>query len=173
MKLMNLFILIFLITIKSNSWAVDVKSLDRKDVHFVTEEEEKSFQKKREAVLADAETKIEPTRDFSIIVTSEGYYPTHISLFQGEKVRFFVTNLTDQPACVIVSHHNVFLAAEKGKVTEGEAYFNEAGTFPFYCPSTKHNGKISVIEKKKKVVERKIASESAPIVEGPWIPREK
>lgn len=88
MKLMNLFILIFLITFKTNSFAVDVKSLDRKDVQFVTEEEEKSFQKKRDAILADAETKIEPTRDFSIIVTSEGYYPSHISLFQGEKVRF-------------------------------------------------------------------------------------
>jgi plastocyanin len=170
---MNLFILIFFIFLKNNSWAVEVKSLDRKDVQFVTEEDEKSFQKKREEILSDAETKIEPTRDFSIIVTAEGYYPSHISLFQGEKVRFFITNLTDEPACMIVSHHNVFLAAEKGKITEGETHFNEPGTFPFYCPSTKHNGKISVIEKKKKVVERKIASESAPIVEGPWIPREK
>lgn len=170
---MSFFILIFCSFFQNRALAVDVKSLDQTPVQFVTEEEAKDFQGKREMAMANAINTVAPTKDFSIIVTKEGYYPSHISLFQGERARFFVTNLSDEPACVIVSQHNVFMAAEKGKVTEGEAYFDQAGTFPFYCPSTKHNGKISVIEKKKKVVERKIASETEPVVEGPWIPREK
>ncbi len=151
--------------------AVDIQNLDKVEAVYISDKEANDFQGEREIAMAKADSKLTPTREFSIIVTKEGYYPNHLSLFQGEKVRLFVTNLTDEPACVIVAGHELFLSAEKGKITEAESVFPKAGTFPFYCPSTKHNGKISVIEIKKKVAERKIASESQ-VVEGPWIPKE-
>ena len=57
-------------------------------------------------------------REVSIIVTKEGYYPKSVSVFEGEKIRFFVTSTVEDPGCVIVESHKVFLAATKGKVTE-------------------------------------------------------
>lgn len=141
----------------------------------VAEEDSKEFQKDRERALAGAEAVMTtPTREFSVIVTKEGYYPRKISLFAGEKLRLFVTNLTDEQNCLIVTGHNIFLAAQKGNITEGEALFDRPGVYPFYCPSSKFNGQITVIEKKKKVVilpQRGIASEkSAPAV---WMPKDR
>ena len=105
-----------------------------------------------------------PVREISIIVTKEGYYPKSLSVFEGEKVKFFVTSTVEEPNCLIVESHKVFMAANKGKVTEGEATFDKPGEFAFYCPSSKNDGKIVVIRKKE--VKREIASESV------WMPRE-
>lgn len=108
--------------------------------------------------------KSRPGREISIIVTKEGYYPKSISVFEGEKVKFFVTSTVEEPNCLIVESHKVFMAANKGKVTEGEAVFDKPGNFAFYCPSSKNDGKIVVI--KKHEPKREIASESV------WMPRE-
>jgi plastocyanin len=110
-----------------------------------------------------------PTREVAIIVTKEGYYPKHLSVFEGEKVKFFVTSTVEEPNCLIVEGHKVFLAANKGKVTEGEAVFENAGEFAFYCPSSKNDGKVVVL--KKNVPKREIASETGdePKV---WMPKE-
>lgn len=109
-----------------------------------------------------------PIREISVIVTKEGYYPKSISVFEGEKVKFFVTSTVEEPGCMIVESHKVFVAANKGKLTESEAVFDKAGEFAFYCPSSKNDGKIVVL--KKFVPKREIASEKkAPDV---WTPKE-
>lgn len=101
--------------------------------------------------------KISPTREVAIIVTKEGYYPKSISVFEGEKIKFYVTSTVEEPNCMIVEAHKVFLAASKGKITEGEAVFNKAGEFAFYCPSSKNDGKVVVL--KKQTPKREVASE--------------
>lgn len=115
-----------------------------------------------------AETKQQPTREVAVIVTKEGYYPKSLSVFEGEKVKFYVTSTVEEPHCMIVESHKVFLAANKGKVTEAEAVFDKAGEFAFYCPSSKNDGKIVVL--KKAVPKREVASEKSH--EGVWTPKE-
>lgn len=112
--------------------------------------------------------KPQPTREISIIVTKEGYYPRSLSVFEGEKVKFYVTSTLDEPHCMIVEGHKVFLAANKGKVTEAEATFDKPGEFAFYCPSAKSDGKIVVI--KKVMPKREIASERSQ--GSMWTPKE-
>lgn len=110
-----------------------------------------------------------PTREVAIIVTKEGYYPKSISVFEGERVKFFVTSTVEEPNCIIVEAHKVFLAANKGKITEGEAIFDKAGEFAFYCPSSKNDGKVVVL--KKQTPKREVASEKEH--EGMvWTPKE-
>ena len=152
-----------------------LSSNDLPPVLEVAEEDSKEYQKDRERALASAEAVMAtPTREFSVIVTKEGYYPRRISLFAGERLRLFVTNLTDEQNCLIVTGHNIFLAAQKGNITEGEALFDRPGVYPFYCPSSKFNGQITVIEKKKKVVvqQRGIASEKSA-VPAVWMPKDR
>lgn len=156
-----------------NAYAIEVVNHGMEPVVYVSEEDNQQFEIERNRALASAETKITPTKEFSIIVTKEGYYPKTISVFEEEKVRLFVTNLTNEPNCVIVTGHELFLAAEKDKITEGEVVFKKHGVYPFYCPSSKHRGDITVIQRKKKVIERKVASEEGPNKEGPWMPKEK
>lgn len=98
-----------------------------------------------------------PRREVSIIVTKEGYYPKSLSIFEGEKVKFFLTSTVEAPSCLIVENHRVFMAANKGKLTEGEAVFDKPGEFAFYCPGSKNDGKIVVL--KKTQAKRGIASE--------------
>ncbi len=107
-----------------------------------------------------------PTREVAVIVTKEGYYPKSLSVFEGEKVKFYVTSTVEEPHCLIVESHKVFLAANKGKVTETEVVFDTAGEFAFYCPSSKNDGKIVVL--KKREVKREVASEKVNV----WMPRE-
>jgi plastocyanin len=121
--------------------------------------------------FANAKTEVnslKPTREVAIIVTKEGYYPKSLSVFEGEKVKFYVTSTVEEPNCLIVEGHKVFLAANKGKVTEAEVEFDHAGEFAFYCPSSKIDGKVVVL--KKQMPKREIASEKdTPSV---WKPRE-
>lgn len=115
-----------------------------------------------------AADKIPPTREIAIIVTKEGYYPKSISVFEGEKVKFYVTSTVEEPHCLIVEAHKVFVAANKGKVTEAETTFDKAGQFAFYCPSSKNDGKVVVM--KKALPKREIASEKKH--DMVWTPKE-
>lgn len=120
-------------------------------------------------VVAAPEKKVQPVREVAVIVTKEGYYPKSLSVFEGEKVKFYVTSTVEDPHCLIVESHKIFMAANKGKVTEAEAVFDKAGEFAFYCPSSKNDGKIVVL--KKAEPKRDIASEKRH--EGMlWTPRE-
>ncbi|WP_408095373.1 cupredoxin domain-containing protein [Peredibacter sp. HCB2-198] len=118
--------------------------------------------------LFAAENKTPPLREVAVIVTKEGYYPKSLSVFEGEKVKFYVTSTVEEPHCLIVESHKVFLAANKGKVTEAEAVFDKAGEFAFYCPSSKNDGKIVVL--KKVVPKREVASEKSDGML--WTPKE-
>lgn len=93
-----------------------------------------------------------PLREISIIVTPEGYYPDKVAVFEGEKVRFFVTSTTTDPHCFVIDKHKIFLGAEKGKMSEGEAIFQTPGKFKFYCPSYKSQGHLTVLSKGRKTV---------------------
>lgn len=115
-----------------------------------------------------AETKVQAVREVAVIVTKEGYYPKSLSVFEGEKVKFYVTSTVEEPHCLIVESHKVFLAANKGKVTEAEAVFDKAGDYAFYCPSSKNDGKIVVL--KKAMPKREVASEKADGML--WTPKE-
>lgn len=114
-----------------------------------------------------AEEQPVPTREIAIILTKEGYYPKSISVFEGERVKFYVTATVEDPGCMMVEGHKVFLAANKGKISEGETIFAKAGEFAFYCPSSKNDGKVVVL--KKKQPKREVASEKR---EDLWMPRE-
>ncbi len=110
-----------------------------------------------------------PRREMSIIVTPEGYYPQKISVFKGEKVKFFVTSTVGDPSCFLIKDHDIYLSAFKGNLTEGEVHFRDAGEFEFYCPSTKHKGLITVIKKRDPT--RAIASKKVE-TRKEWTPRE-
>ncbi len=118
--------------------------------------------------LFAARTEVQPVRELAVIVTKEGYYPKSLSVFEGEKVKFYVTSTVEEPHCLIVEAHKVFLAANKGKVSEAEVVFDKSGEFSFYCPSSKNDGKIVVI--KKFVPKREVASERPR--ENLWTPKE-
>ena len=114
-----------------------------------------------------------PERNVSIIVTDEGYYPKSLSVFKGEKVKFFVTSTSKNPSCLLLPEKKVFLSAQKGKLSEGAAVFAEKGVHKFYCPTGKIFGEIVVLERpsvvKKRRAARELASEKVKI----WIPRDE
>lgn len=114
-----------------------------------------------------AEELSHPTREISVILTQEGYYPKSLAVFEGEKVKFYVTSTVEKPGCLIVESHKVFMAATKGKITESEVVFDKAGEFAFYCPSSKSDGKIVVL-KKSLPNKREVASDRKEY----WTPRE-
>lgn len=84
-------------------------------------------------------------------------------------MKFYVTSTVEAPDCLIVEAHKVFMAANKGKITEAETVFDKAGEFAFYCPSSKNDGKIVVL-KKKEAKKREIASEKNDNMV--WTPKE-
>ena len=109
-----------------------------------------------------------PYRELSVILTAEGYYPKNLTVFEGEKVKFYLTSTVEEPGCMIVQGHEIFMAANKGKVTEAEVVFDKSGSFSFYCPSNRKNdGKLTVMKKLEKEKRRGIASDPST-----WTPKE-
>lgn len=100
-----------------------------------------------------------PIREVSLIVSKEGYYPKNISVFKGEKVRFFLTSTTSTASCMIIREKEVFVSIKKGRITEAEALFKEPGKYKFYCPTGKITGHITVLEKPSSIRKREIASQ--------------
>jgi len=119
-----------------------------------------------------------PQRDFSIIVSNEGYYPDRMIVFEGEKVRFFVTSTTTDSKCFILENHEVFLPANKGRVSEAEVVLDKAGEYSFYCPSFAHRGKLVVLGEREraqsvvKINRDPASSTSLRQNEQGWVPRE-
>jgi hypothetical protein len=120
-----------------------------------------------------------PQRDFSIIVSNEGYYPDRLIVFEGEKVRFFVTSTSTDSKCFILENHEVFVPANKGRVAEAEIVLNKAGEYSFYCPSFAHKGKLVVLGERERAqpvvkINRDPASSSVldKQSEQAWIPKE-
>lgn len=114
-----------------------------------------------------------PERRVSIIATDTGYYPRELSVFEGEKVQFFVTSTTKAPSCLMIPGLELFMAAEKGQVSEGQAYFKRPGVYDFECPAGKIKGRITVLERPEKTRERQMKREIASDKLRVWIPRDK
>lgn len=112
-----------------------------------------------------------PIREQSIIITKEGYYPKRVVAFTGEKVRFFVTSTLSEPSCFIVKGKEAFVSAKKGRMTETEAIFDEAGEYEIYCPTHSFRGKVVVLDHHGNNVRRRsIASEKDKA--SAWMPKE-
>lgn len=128
------------------------------------------------SAVADDMAKIKyfkkPLREYSIILTDEGYYPEKIMAYVGEKVRFFVTSTKKKPECFVMQDHKLFLSARMGQISEGEVVFKDAGKYKFYCPSSKHKGYITVIEKTSNVEEQKRQIASEEVKPSYWVPRD-
>ncbi|OFZ77034.1 MAG: hypothetical protein A3K03_12820 [Bdellovibrionales bacterium RIFOXYD1_FULL_44_7] len=114
-----------------------------------------------------------PQRIHSVIVSETGYYPDSIMLFKGERLKLFVTGTTVQPSCLMIPSKEIFLAAEKGVITEGEVSFEQTGVYEFFCPAKRNiKGKIVVIEKKAQTdkIKREVASKNK--VKQHWYPKD-
>jgi len=118
-----------------------------------------------------------PVREISLIATPEGYYPEAFSVFAGEKVKFYLTNTGDTPSCLMLPDKELFLSAQKGHVSEGDAFFPKTGVYKFYCPTGKIKGRITVIPRPKTEeeleAERKLASERVKKKVRVWYPKEE
>jgi plastocyanin len=88
-----------------------------------------------------------PLREHSIIATKDGYFPDHISIFEGEKLRIFFTSTSEVSSCLKIREKKLFLSAKKGGLAEGEVTFNSAGVFEYYCPAENLKGTITVLRK--------------------------
>jgi hypothetical protein len=109
-----------------------------------------------------------PIREIAVIASDEGYYPKQISVFEGERVRFFVSSISSGPNCLVIAKHELFLAANRGRITEGEAIFMEPGRVEYYCPASKIRGAITVLRNKRPKPTRTVAGKKT----GPWMPKE-
>lgn len=118
-----------------------------------------------------------PRREYSVIVSNEGYYPDKLLVFQGERVKFFITSTIDEPSCFMLPEKNLFMSVNKGKISENEVLFDTPGVYKFYCPAGKIKGTITVIPRGKAnndsdsdddmVMDRSVASEKFRV----WKPR--
>ncbi len=114
-----------------------------------------------------------PKRNLSVIAAPEGFYPKKFTVFVGELVRFYVTGTSDTPSCLILKGKDLFLGAKKGKISEGQVYFDKAGKYQFYCPTGKISGQITVIERpdqKRSRIRRETASQKIIKI---WRPRDE
>lgn len=120
-----------------------------------------------------AENYDSPLREVSLIISPEGYYPQNITVFQGEEVKFYLTNSTPKQSCMILKEKNIFLSSKIGEISEGKATFNELGTFQFYCPTGKISGKITVMERPSDTAKREIASQKKKQTVRFWLPKDE
>lgn len=98
-------------------------------------------------------------RAYAVVLTPHGYFPKKLQVFRGETVQFYATSTRDEPGCMVLEGHDLFLGATKGRLSEGRVKFNQAGKFRFHCPSYKFVGEVEVLLKTKdKIKQRSPAS---------------
>lgn len=118
-----------------------------------------------------ATTQDVPYREVAIIAGKEGFYPNRITLYKGEKVRFFITSVGVESACFNIPDKNVFSSPVKDKIAEAEVYFDKVGIFQFNCPNNAFTGRVMVLEKgsdREETLRRGLASDKVKI----WMPKE-
>lgn len=115
-----------------------------------------------------------PLREFSVIISDDGYYPNKMLAYVGEKLRFYVTSTAKKSQCFILQNHEIFISAEKGQINEMEVVLDNPGRYKFYCPSSKHIGHLTVVAKDsgKQDVIRAVASEKTTDKTEYWTPRD-
>lgn len=111
-----------------------------------------------------------PTRNYSVILTKDGFSPDKLIAYEGEKLHINLTATATDKGCLFLRSHNVFIPAQKGKINHGVVELHEAGEFEFYCPSVKFKGKLTVLEKPIKENSRSVASEKPEV--DYWLPRD-
>lgn len=112
-----------------------------------------------------------PYREQAIIIGKEGFYPNRITVFKGEKVRFFVTSVGVDSACFNIPDKNVFTSPKGDKIIETEAFFDKVGVFQFNCPNNTYTGRVMVLEKasdREETARRGLASDVVKI----WRPKD-
>jgi plastocyanin len=112
-----------------------------------------------------------PYREQAVIIGKEGFYPNRITVFKGEKVRFFVTSVGVDSACFNIPDKNVFTSPKGEKIIETEAFFDKVGVFQFNCPNNTFTGRVMVLEKASDRAEtnrRGLASDLVKV----WIPKD-
>ena len=114
-----------------------------------------------------------PTREISIIIAPEGYYPKHIPVFTNEKIKIYLTSTLPSHlnTCLMVPEKSLFMSVSKGKISEGSISFKKDGVYKFYCPTGKIEGKFIVYRKGLKKEVR--ANTGGKSYKKEWIPREK
>ncbi len=114
-----------------------------------------------------------PRREQAVIITDEGYYPKKLTIFEGEKIHFYVTSTMNSASCLLMPSHKLYISVQEGKMAEGDAFFGSAGKYTFYCPAGKIKGQIVVLERPLPGAEqenqRNIASTRVKV----WRPREE
>ncbi|MBY0415670.1 MAG: hypothetical protein K2Q18_15965, partial [Bdellovibrionales bacterium] len=112
-----------------------------------------------------------PYREQAIIIGKEGYFPNRITVYKGEKVRFFVTSVGVDSACFNIPDKSVFSSPGKEKITETEVFFDKVGVFQFNCPNNTFTGRVMVLEKasdREETQRRGLASDLVKV----WKPKE-
>lgn len=112
-----------------------------------------------------------PYREAGIILGDGGYFPNRIVVYKGEKIRFFVTSVTNDSGCFNIPDKNIFTSPNKNKIIEAEVFFDKVGIFQFNCPNNKLFGKIIVLEKASERDETKRRGLASDLVKV-WRPKE-
>ena len=112
-----------------------------------------------------------PLRQEAVIICENGFYPNRLSVFNGEKVRFFITSTLKDKGCFNIPAKNIFTSPSAGKILETEVFFDESGTFVVNCPNMQFSAQIIVQEKaadKFETNRRGLASDVVKV----WKPKE-
>ncbi len=112
-----------------------------------------------------------PLREQSIIISENGYYPNKLSVFKGERVRFFITSTLAKQSCFNIPAKNIFSSPQKGEIIEREVVFDEAGTFVVNCPNMSFEGRVTVLQKSQDYVEEQRRGLASDVVKV-WVPKD-
>ena len=112
-----------------------------------------------------------PYREQAVIISKDGFYPNRLTVFKGEKVRFFVTAVGVESACFNIPDKNIYKTAVASQIVEAETFFDKVGVFQFNCPNNTFTGRVMVLEKasdKDESARRGLASDTVKI----WKPKD-
>jgi hypothetical protein len=116
-------------------------------------------------------------REMAIIITDEGFYPQQLSVFQGEKVTFYLTSTAREDRCFMIANKEIFVPVYKNQLQIVEVEFKREETLDFHCPVGNMRGRISILEhpnhRKDRLQKRELASESVTRQPKIWMPREE
>lgn len=116
-------------------------------------------------------------REIAIIITDEGFYPRNFSVFQGEKITFYLTSTAREDRCFMIQQKGLFVPIYKNQLKVVDVEFEREETLDFHCPVGNMRGKISVLEhpehRRDRLQKRELASESVTRQPTIWLPREE
>lgn len=112
-------------------------------------------------------------RELAVILTDEGYYPRSLSVFKGEKIRFYLTNTAREDRCFMIQQKNIFLPVKTGELRSIVVEFEREEELSFHCPVGNMKGSITVLEhpaeRRDRMAKREVASQKKSKI---WMPRD-